>query len=372
MVKSVSRNLATRRAAPRAALTALGNSARNFGWVAGLLVACGGQGERNHDSAESAAGNGGTMTPSAGSGGDTSVSGGGAQTAGGSAGAHATAGAAGHAGTSVGGSGGVVSGGAGAGGTAGGDSITTPEMLVPTVKAFCAAARTCCAKQPDPVMLDDCESAFGAKDETAQALARGTVTIDAADLAKCQAAYQAAATSCEENSVLAACAGIVHGTLAEGAPCTQGGECAGAGPKVCLVEGGQDSLGVCKAVPGGKVGDECSLTCRPNELCTFTVYGVPTSALTPCLESDGLFCATGSDAPKCQAILALGAACDSDEPCGYAAYCDFGGTNTCKKRGQLNEPCGTCISALSCVDGKCQSPPLTVGGTCEGRSLGPY
>ncbi|HEY5375235.1 MAG TPA: hypothetical protein VIK01_16260, partial [Polyangiaceae bacterium] len=187
-----------------------------------------------------------------------------------------------------------------------------------------------------------------------------------------QAAYQAAATSCEENSVLAACAGIVHGKLAEGAPCTLGVECAGAGPKVCLVTGGQDSLGVCKAVPGGKVGDQCSLTCGPNELCTFTVYGASDSPLTPCLESDGVFCATDVMPAKCQAIFALGANCERDEQCGSAAYCDSGGSSTCKKRGQLNDACGTCLSALSCVDGKCQSPPLTVGGTCDGYSLGPY
>ena len=125
-----------------------------------LLAGCGGEGVRNHDPAASVAGSGGTATPSAGSGGRMLDSGGAGHGPGGAGGVlGAIAGAAGHAGTNAGGSGGFASGGvagsAGAGGAAGGVSITTPEMLVPTVKAFCAAARTCCAKQPDPVMLDD-------------------------------------------------------------------------------------------------------------------------------------------------------------------------------------------------------------------------
>src|SRR5450432_839839 len=219
------KRLVSSREAARVALAAVRSSARSSALrivVAGVLVACGGQGVRSQDPAASVAGSGGTATASAGSGGGLSGAGGAAQGAGGSGGALlATAGAAGHAGANGGGGGfanGGAAGSAGAGGTAGGVGgaaggvgISTPEMLVPTVKAFCATARTCCAKQTDPVMLDDCESAFGTKDQTSQALARGTVAIDPADLAKCLAAYQAAATSCEENSVLAACAGIVHG-----------------------------------------------------------------------------------------------------------------------------------------------------------------
>jgi hypothetical protein len=245
-------------------------------------------------------------------------------------------------------------------------------MLVPTVKAYCAAARICCAKQPDPVHLDDCESGFATRDQTSQGLKRGTVTIDPADLAKCQAAYEAAAISCEENGVLDACAGIVRGNVAEGGACLLSQECAGTGPRVCHITGGQNATGVCKTTPGGKVGDLCSLTCRPNEICSFTVYGISDSPLTPCLESDGLFCSRDVEPAKCEAIHAIGAPCEQDDQCGFLAYCDTGGSHTCKKRGQLNETCGTCIASLMCKDGKCQSPPLTVGGTCDGYSLGPY
>lgn len=344
--------------------------------LAGLFAACGGEGA-HHDEA-STAGAAGTNA----SGATSQSDGGSGQNGGGSGGAHTTAGSAGRAGaTSEAGMGGAgigggsagsagISGHAGAGG--GGAVVSTPEMLVPTVKAYCAAARACCAKQSDPVHLDDCESGFATRDQTSQALTRGTVSVDAADLAKCQAAYEAAATSCEENSVLEACAGIVHGNVAEGGACVLSQDCAGSGPKVCLVEGGQDATGICKSTPGGKVGDACSLTCRPNEICSFTVYGVSDSPLTPCLESDGVFCNNDVVPAVCAAIHALDAPCERDEQCGFSAYCDGGGSNTCKKRGQLNEACGICIASLMCKDGKCQSPPLTVGGTCDGYSLGPY
>ncbi|MES1182164.1 MAG: hypothetical protein ABUL60_00040 [Myxococcales bacterium] len=341
-----------------------------------FLAACGGEGTRNPTPGESTAGASGTATHTAGAAGSSSNDGGATNASSGSGGVSQAAGAAGHAGTSAGGRGGGANGGAAGsaagGGMAGGAIVSTPEMLVPTVKEFCAAARACCVNQSDPVMLDDCESGYASKDQTAQALAHGTVTIDATQLAKCQAAYQAAATMCEENSVLAACAGIVRGKLAEGASCVQGTECAGDGPKVCLVTGGQNSPGVCKAVPHGKAGDLCSVTCRPQDVCTFTVYGMSDSPLTPCLESDGVFCDYYSEPAKCQSIYAVGTKCDRDDQCGSAGYCDYTGSGTCKKRSVLNEACGNCLSSLTCKDGKCQSPPVSVGSTCQGYGLGPY
>lgn len=355
----------------------MARSAVMFLLLVGVVVACGGADVRNGAPA------GAGSPPQSGAGGNQAHGGSTTQAQGGTeVGQAGTVSMAGRGGAATGGGGAApVAGSAGAAGTAGaeghagaggGANVSTPEMLVPTVTAFCAAARACCAQQSDPVMLDDCESGFGARDQTSQALTRGTVSIDATDLAKCLAAYQAAATSCEENSVLDACAGIVKGKVAEGGACTLGVECAGSGPKVCLVTGGQNTPGVCKSVPGGKAGDACSLTCRPNEVCTFTVYGVSGSPVTPCLDSDGLFCDYQALPSKCQPIHALGSACQQDDECGFSAYCDYVDTHTCKKRAQLNEPCGTCLASLTCKDGKCQSPAFTVGSTCDGYSLGPY
>lgn len=343
-----------------------------------FFVACGGEAVRKHEPATSVAGSGGTTTQSVSEGARNPGDNGPAQSASGSGGAlHASAGATGHGGVNAGGSGGFVSGGeagaaseAGAGDSTGGPSIGIPELLVPIVKAFCATARTCCSKAGDALLLGNCESAYGMKDQTAQLLARGTITIDPADLAKCQAAYEAAANSCDQVGVRAACTGILHGTVAEGGPCTVGAECAGAGPKLCLVPGGQDDVGVCKPVPGGKVGDECSITCVTNEGCAGNVLGVATS-LTACLESDGLFCSYDTSPSECKALLALGANCENDDQCGHTAYCDIAGSSTCKKRGQLNDACGNCLSGLTCRDGTCQGRPFTADATCNGYSLGP-
>jgi len=352
--------------------------------VLGTLTACGGEAQHPSDPPSGGASNAGAEAmPTAGSAGKGSPNGGAGSALGGAAGSAASgapsggapsggagsAGKGGGAGSGNGGTGGVA-GSAGLG-QAGSGVVTTPEALMPTVTAFCAAARACCANSPDPVMLTDCESGYGSKSQTVKSLMSGAVTIDAAGLAKCLAAYQAAATSCEENSVLDACNGIVQGTRAEGQSCASGAECAGAQASACLITETNGTTGVCKKVPRGKAGDACSVTCRPNDSCVFTVYGAADSPLTPCFESDGLYCAQSATA-QCQAILATNANCESDEQCGSQGYCDSGGSHTCQKRSQLNESCGMCIPSLSCIDGKCKSPPFSVGSTCQGYSLGPY
>lgn len=357
-----------------------------FAWSPALivLIACGGEGTHSPMMSGGAASGGGEATEQAGgaqggssgspvmggnSNGGDKASGGGGTTSGGAP-AAGSGGAGGNAGASgAGGKGGV--GGGGAGGQGG--MITTPEALVPIAKSFCTAARTCCMKEQLPAMLDDCESGYASKDDTAKALARGTVTLDSAVLARCLAAYQAAAQTCEERSVRDACRGVVHGTRAEGESCLMGSECAGDDAKACLVaDSNPGTMGVCRKIPHGKVGDACQITCRPDDNCTWTSYGAAgDQPPTICFESEGVYCDTLSDTPKCQAIRAAGTACTDFDQCGSAGSCDTV-ARTCKRLAQLNEPCGMCIPQLTCIDGKCQSPSFTVGPTCEGVSFGPY
>ena len=347
-----------------------------FAAMLGLLAACGGESVR-HGDIQAVAGVGGGLVTGAGAsaggsasgGNQSSASGGNQSNASGDSGHEPSGGSArgGSAGSSTGGSvsgtGGVVSSSGAAGASA------TPAVLRPTVNAFCAAARACCAKQPG-LSLDDCEASFASKDQTAQALRRGTVTLDAAGLSRCLAAYEAATTSCEKNSVLDACSGVVQGTRMEDEPCLVVSECAITGPKACVFTDVGGKNGVCKAAPHGKAGDACTLTCRPNEPCAFSVSGISEALFTPCLESEGLFCDFTSTPFKCQAIRATGAACEMGDQCGSQGYCDFS-SQTCKKRGQLGDTCGECIPSLSCIEGKCKSPPFAAASTCEGRSLGP-
>lgn len=254
--------------------------------------------------------------------------------------------------------------------------ITTPEMLMPLVSAFCAAARACCMEGGDiPVKLGDCESTFATKHDTARSLERGVIAIDQAGLAQCLAAYEAAATSCAANPVLKACAGLVTGKLAEGAACETGAECAAApGPNACLFADGDDETGICKQTPHGKVGDPCSFTCRPGENCNTSVFGATDSTLAVCFEDEDVYCHYPDEAgevAKCEAILPVGAVCEDDDQCGYFAECDLN-EGKCKARGREGDDCGRCISELSCIEGKCKSPPFASYNTCEGRSLGPY
>ncbi|HYP88218.1 MAG TPA: hypothetical protein VEQ59_08690, partial [Polyangiaceae bacterium] len=208
---------------------------------------------------------------------------------------------------------------------------------------------------------------FATKNMVAGSLARGALTIDATALAACNAAYEAAATSCEENAVLSACRGVTKGTVAEGAPCANGTECASSpGPSTCLITTNGSEVGVCKTVPHATAGQTCLFTCRAGEDCRSTTYGSATDTIALCFEDEGLYCDVESQ--RCKALLALGAACTGNDQCGIAAFC----STTCQKRGTVGEPCRPCLDSLMCVDDKCVSPPFASFSTCEGRSLGPY
>lgn len=259
-----------------------------------------------------------------------------------------------------------VAGGSSDAGAAGG--TLAADVLVPIAKAFCAAARLCCAHANEAADLDNCEANFQVEDSTFRALNRGTVSIDAAGLPACLAAYQQASTKCEELPVLSACQGLVHGKQKEHAPCVDVAECEHADLETmaCIIADSNGSAGVCAKVPHGKLGDACVSTCRLGENCSFTSYGAFDSSNTYCFEQDGLYCS--SDTATCARSNLLGEACGY-ETCGSANYCDI----TCKKRSVLGESCaGGCLASLQCIDNQCLSPSFTVGGTCTGQWFGPY
>ena len=266
-------------------------------------------------------------------------------------------------------SGGNASGGNAGSAGHGGAGATTVQQLQPTINAFCAAARDCCAKQAEPAMLDDCESAFPMNNSTVASLASGATTLDATALATCLAAYQTAATQCQENSVIDACRGVVIGTRAENAPCANGSECArDGGINTCLITEQNGTVGVCKKIPHYEAGDACSSTCRKGEDCTSTTYGAADSMLGMCFEDDGVYCDYLADVATCKAVLALGAPCTADAECGSTGYCQ----TTCQKRGTVGDSCTRCLDSLMCVNNQCQSPPFASSYTCAGGSLGPY
>jgi len=302
----------------------------------------------------------------------------------GTAGASSTAGGTG--GTS-GGSGGRNAGSAGAvtGGSANGGSTGNPNggnasagaagggvaLLTPTINAFCQAAQSCCAKQPNITpMLTDCASGFPTRNKVLASIDTGGVTVNAAALARCLAAYQQAATECDENTVLAACQGVFTGTKAEGEPCANGTECNTAqGPTTCLFTNGDASPGVCKRTTHGKAGDACVSTCRTTGDCSYETYGPADTLLTWCFEADGLSC--DLQTATCQPLVALGQSCSSSDACGTGNICD----SVCKKGATIGQSCATtqCIPELECsLDGVCVDPPFGSEIVCAGYSLGPY
>ncbi len=341
-------------------------------WVtaAWLLTGCGGDG--NTPSGEQG-GSGGTAASAGSAGSETtgttggSTRGGAPPAASGSNPGGAMTGGSTSGGASSSGAGGTMLGTGGMGGSGG---VPALGALEPTVKAFCAAARSCCEQQQVPATLDDCESQFAMKNETAASLASGAVTLNADALARCLAAYEKASTSCEMNSVLSACQGVVVGTRAENESCRQGSECArDPGPNTCLITTPNGTVGVCKKIVHAQSGMPCDITCRKGEDCTFTTYAGPEGAtLAICFEEEGLYCDYSGDSRQCKPLLALGSPCDADDPCGSLAYCD----TTCKKRATEGESCTRCLSSLTCVDNQCVSPGFASLNTCEGRSLGPY
>lgn len=340
------------------------------------LSACGGQnGTQSATGGESGTGTGGG---SAGTSGSANLGGTGASagaghggSGGGVAGSSNVAGAAGLGASGAAGTAGTTgtAGAFGMGGSAGaGGAGTVSAQFMPIVTSFCAAARTCCAKAGEDMMLDDCESAFFGRQVALASVDQGTVTVDSAALAKCQTAYQQAATACNENALLSACQGVFLGTKKVGEACTSNYECDRAqGAMSCLFPDNAQ-VGVCQKVPHGKSGEACLSTCRLGDDCSSDTFGATTSP-TFCFESEGLYCGSvDASAAVCRPILATGEGCTSSDACGTLGVC----YTTCQPAGVLHGPCGVgCRHDLTCVNDMCEDPSLAVGGTCLGYAPAP-
>jgi hypothetical protein len=304
--------------------------------------------------------------------------------AGGSSAGHAGANSAGTAGTNggrsnLGGAGGTSGGesagnagapnAAGQGGSAG--SVGMPGTiadLMEVVAAFCQSARTCCSKAAMEMNLDDCEDKL-LKEQPAASLKGGSVLLDREALSACVAAYQQAATDCEENPVVKACEGVFIGTNDAGESCSDNGrDCrSDKGTSTCLITAQNGTMGVCTQVPHGKAGDPCVFTCRSDESCQTTTFGSSDVELTLCFENEGLYCNYTLSPAVCQPLVGMGQPCDLSDACGTNGICD----QTCKPVGKEGDTCGNCRHDLTCLNGHCVSPPFASVNSCDGHSFGP-
>jgi hypothetical protein len=282
----------------------------------------------------------------------------------------AGSGGAGHGGES--GSAGTGAGNAGMAGNAGSGSVEAMlGALDETVGAFCSAARTCCPAHGEPSMLDDCESRYATDSTNPLSIMNGAMVIDAAALARCQAAYADGPDQCNLRAVVDACAGVFVGKRAVGEPCIQGQECdRSEAAMVCVVTDTSPEIpvGVCRPLPHALEGEYCLSTCRTGEDCSGSLYGGD-EALPFCFEDEGLYCDRSMEQPVCRPLAAVGQPCTEYDQCGSRARCD----GTCKQASDRGEPCGDgCISKYQCsIDGECVDPSWPSSSTCEGHVLAP-
>jgi hypothetical protein len=177
---------------------------------------------------------------------------------------------------------------------------------------------------------------------------------------ECVSAYKAIATACsvtdaQMTSWKLACNSIWTGTRANGEPCKDDFECAGAenGTATCAtlhsLDGGVSGscITVTSSNPHGTKGAPCAGTCRKESLgtvCSGSSNSPP--GASSCYVEDGLYC-DESSSWKCVELVAVGGSCKGGEFCVKEAYCNSG---TCAARIAVG---GACASAGSndCQDG---------------------
>jgi len=292
----------------------------------------------------------------------------------------------------AGGAGGTSIGGAGGTGGAGGAGSSSASLTA-LGSAFCAAARTCCAKSTYTTTLGDCETKFQSRLYGLAYVNRGVETIDNTALAACIAGYKEAATTCAFNPLETACKGVFVGTKAESAACGVGGvpmsngsgECIKTGDAVECVWTGDVNVatatGTCHTPPHGKNGELCASTCEHGDDCVFDLLTTPEWSTGVCFEDDGLYCKS-SGTPgisMCAPIVPTGGSCADDQfACGSRSYCDStSGTAKCTVSLTLGQTCSTygtrCMSSLMCgTDNKCDDLGFAYDTTCSGTPPFPY
>ncbi len=345
-------------------------------WLLACAAMSGCSGEASSDPAPPTSGNAGSGGKPNGAGGEIILQGGatnggaaaGGRSGSGGASASGVAGAAGSmsGGASAGGgAGGASNGGSTAMGGSGGASTAGSIGLSAVSAAYCSSARTCC---PTGSPLTDCESRAAMHHPTAS-IQSGAVRVDTTALAACVAAYQKAASGCQEIPAVAACNKVFIGTRKPGESCGDSGyECSiEQGASTCLVTAQAGHTGVCKMNSRGHAGDACLYSCRDGDSCAGTTYGAADTVLTLCFESDGLFCDYGDSGATCKPIKKTGDQCITTDECGTKGYCD----TTCKRISMEGESCGSCRHDLTCTNGTCQSPTFEQANACDGYSLGP-
>jgi hypothetical protein len=274
--------------------------------------------------------------------------------------------------------------------------------------ATCARATQCGSYSDKATCVASMQLGFGQVMADIQA---GKRTFDGAAASKCLEylrAFVTAPCTFSGQAVVTtdpACGQVFKGTLADGAACSDGGQCLSAAcnvtscsgtPACCMgtcaptmppiqLGGGCETGGscvsgtFCKGMMGSAVctaiiadGQPCDTTmhdvCTPGTICTDAVCRKPPADGESCTDQcDQLssFCdfqSGGTCVPK----KAVGAACSGGFGCVDTAYCDAL-TSACIAKGKAGDTCdmnqsGSCLGALQCIGGTCAFP--TAPATC--------
>ena len=264
------------------------------------------------------------------------------------------------------------------------DGGTTGEVGVASLqgifKAFCAAARICCAGYSE-ADLDDCEEKAPRLAPLTPLVEKGQASVNPAVAAACEAAYAQVGATCDARPMLAACRGLFVGLQGENQPCDRGEACAepsSGEPTVCLGVGKPPQRS-CHTLERGQAGDICDCTCPLDENCSLSlVWDVDPGhepSITCCFQADGLYCSQVLGKPHtCAPLAAVGESCTTDpDACGWTyAYCDP--TDICQPNATFGQPCGEkilCDWELECgPEGTCTAPrptPFADYLTCTGQ-----
>ncbi len=232
---------------------------------------------------------------------------------------------------------------------AGGD--IRPVYPIDNLPALPLAERLCEAVRDTPLQRrDQCCSKSGAFAPTAEcartlssALRSGAVALEAADVDACVAAVDKETTGCDwvtsvGSPTVAACLGIVKGTVKEGALCRSNLECA---------EGMR-----CRALGATRPG-KCEPPLPEGRMCNIATDSLAVFTGQDDLDRHHPECAGYCVRKQCVAAVALGAACTASYACGPAAHCVAGKCSS----GPLPEPGQPCTDACAagarCWKGKC-------------------
>jgi hypothetical protein len=131
-----------------------------------------------------------------------------------------------------------------------------------------------------------------------------------------------------------------RGTLAAGAACTDGAQCASGmcGASRIVAPTSEQTCGTCLALV------EQGASCGPS---------------APCDAYANLYCDTASG--TCQPVAGLGASCAKGEACDGELYCDG---QTCQPLPEKGQPCtDRCTAAYACIGGVC-GDRVAAGGAC--------